>query len=74
MGKRWTDPLFTSYIMKGKKKVNMNPLVLPIIIVIIGILSYLEILYFPLAATIVMTIYMILLTWLSKQSGPDFPD
>ena len=69
-----TDTFIVDSYAFERKKTNMNPLMLPIIIVVIGILSYLEILYFPLAATIVMTIYMILLTWLSKQSGPDFPD
>ncbi len=69
-----TDTFIVDSYAFERKKTNMNPLMLPIIIVVIGILSYLEILYFPLAATIVMAIYMILLTWLSKQSGPDFPD
>jgi len=49
-------------------------LILPIVFIVIGILSYLEILYFPYAVILIMMLYVSLLAWLNYGSGPDFPE
>ena len=47
-------------------------LIIPIIIIFIGAATYTEILYFPFAVTLVMLVFMCLLTWLNYNSDPDF--
>jgi hypothetical protein len=50
-----------------------KPLILPIIFVILGILTYLRIIYFPLFVAIIMTLFLLLLYNLNKGTR-DFDD
>ena len=48
-------------------------LITPIILFFIGVATYTEILYFPLAVVLVMLIFIFLLSYLNYNSDPDFP-
>ena len=48
-------------------------LIVPIILIFIGLATYIKILYFPVAVIMVMLVFMCLLTWLNYNSEPDFP-
>ena len=57
---------------RGKKVLN-NPLLTPIILVLLGILTYFRIINFVLFVSLVMIIFMVLLYTLSK-GVKDFDD
>jgi len=52
----------------------IKALIIPIILVFIGLAAYAKILYFPVAVTLIMLIFICLVAWLNHNSESDFSD